>query len=221
MARVRLFTHMAAIPAVLKVFIRSRKTSAGFSTCSTFRLCEFRHMNRMASLRTLAIISVVLLTAFARGDALDQWMSGSSPVAFTGFDITYAQGLFVAVGDAEKPGEPRFIVSSNGTDWLRFASFAQFSPRAITYGSNGLFVVVGRADLYDGAARPGVCVSTNGTNWNFFPTFGDTFVKTNFAAITHADDQFVAVGDRGITAISVNGTNWETHSSPTPYNLTG
>jgi hypothetical protein len=53
------------------------------------------------------------------------------------------------------------------------------------------------------------------------PAFGDLFVKTNFEAVTYGSNQFVAVGDHGITAVSENGTNWETHATPTPYNLTG
>ena len=175
----------------------------------------------MALARTLVIFGLVSLSLIVRADALDQWMTRTSPVPFTATDITYAQGLFVAVGNAEKIGAPRLIVSSNGVDWVRFASFAPFSPRAITYGSNGLFVIVGRTDVYDGAVVPGVCVSTNGTNWNFSPAFGDVFVKTNFEAVVYGSNRFVAVGDNGITAVSENGTNWETYATPTPYDLTG
>ena len=178
-------------------------------------------MFRMALARTLVFVALVSPSLFARADALDQWMTRTSPVPFTATDITYAKGLFVAVGNAEKLGAPRLIVSSNGMDWLRFASFAPFSLRAIAYGSNGLFVIVGRTDVYDGAVVPGVCVSTNGTNWNSFPAFGDVLVKTNFEAVVYGSNQFVAVGDHGITALSENGTNWETHATPTPYNLTG
>ena len=79
----------------------------------------------------------------ARADALDQWMTRTSPVPVSLYDIVYAKGLFVAVGQDTNTHIARLIVSSNGMDWTRFASFAPFTPRAITYGSNGLFVAVG------------------------------------------------------------------------------
>src|SRR5215211_7430083 len=98
-------------------------------------------MKLIAAWRFLGMILVPFL---ARADALDQWMTRTSPAAIvTIHNVIYANGLFVAVASDAKPGEPRLIVSSNGVDWARFISFAQFSLRSTTYGSNGLFVAVG------------------------------------------------------------------------------
>ena len=97
--------------------------------------------------RTLCFLTFILAPDGAIADALDQWMTRTSPVPVILQDVVYAQGLFVAVGTDTNTGTPRLIVSSNGLDWIRFASFAQFTPRALAYGSNGLFVGVGRADL--------------------------------------------------------------------------
>jgi hypothetical protein len=167
-----------------------------------------------------SLLLSLLLPVFCRGDALDQWMTRTSPVPVSLQDITYAQGLFVAVGTDTNNGGPRVIVSNNGLDWNRFVSFARFTPTAITYG-NGLFVAVGLTYLYDVADTAGVIVSTNGTNWSFFPTFGaSSLARTNFFGVAYGNGLFVATGDRGTIATSTDGTNWATHATPTPYQLT-
>ena len=175
----------------------------------------------MKLIAVLCFLGMILLPFLARADALDQWMTRTTPVpVLTIHEVIYAKGLFVAVASGAKPGEPRLIVSSNGVDWVRFVSFAQFSLRSITYGSNGLFVAVGRTDIYDGTTRPGIIASTNGTNWSYFPTFGTQFgAKTNFEAVTYGNGLFVAVGEGGTVATSADGTNWATHTTPTSYSL--
>jgi hypothetical protein len=166
-------------------------------------------------------LGAFVTSVLAHADALDQWMTRTSPVPFAGADIIYAQGRFIAIGSGAKPGEPTLIVSSNGVDWTRIISSARFSLRSITYGSNGLFVAVGRTDIYDGAHMPGVITSTNGTNWIFFPTFGlQNGAKTNLEYVTYANGLFVAVGDFGVVATSYDGTNWATHTTPTSFPLT-
>jgi hypothetical protein len=42
----------------------------------------------MAPVRTVVILSWVALSSFARADALDQWMTRTSPVPFTATDIS-------------------------------------------------------------------------------------------------------------------------------------
>src|SRR5687767_14011364 len=95
------------------------------------------------------LFSLLVSVLVGRADALDQWMTRPSPVPVSLYDVVFAKCLFVAVGSDTNTGFPCLSVSSNGLDWNRFASFAQFTPRALTYGRNDLFVGVGRADFSD------------------------------------------------------------------------
>ena len=203
--------------AVRKHFLRPGEEAGGLA----FPAFLEHHERVMKLTPALCFFGTSLAPLFASADALDQWLTRTSTVPISISDIAYGRGLFVAVGDGDKPGEPRLVVSSNGVNWVRFAGLPPFTLTSITRGSNGLFVVVGRTDIYSGARIPGVIVSTNGSNWSYFSTFGDIFTPTNFFGVTFANGLFAAVGEKGIVATSTNGTNWATHSTPTPYPLTG
>src|SRR4051812_10924219 len=104
----------------------------------------------MKLVHSLFLVAFFFGSQISRADALDQWATRTSPVPVSLYDVVYAKGLFVAVGSDTITAQPRLVVSSNGMDWNRYFSFAAFSLRSIAYGSNGLFVVVGRTDIADG-----------------------------------------------------------------------
>jgi len=158
---------------------------------------------------------LVIAAPASRADALDQWITRTSPIPVKLFDVTYAAGQFVAVGrETNDFGLPRLLVSSNGSNWVRQISNARDTLRGITHGK-GLFVAVGTPD-FDGSL-PGVVLSTNGVDWSFF-TGGMT---NGFSAVAFANGLFVAVGRGGKVATSLDGTNWVTRDSARTYDLEG
>ena len=172
----------------------------------------------MKLIAALCFLGMILVPFLARADALDQWMTRTSPVPVILRDVIYAKGLFVAIGEDTSSNIARLIVSSNGTDWVRFASQSRMAPRSLAYGTNGLFVGVGNVgfSFAYGADTPGVIISTNGTNWSFFQTFGTGLGPwTNFESVAYGNGLFVAVGEIGTVATSADGTNWATHATPT------
>src|SRR5258707_174653 len=108
----------------------------------------------MSGLKVLGLAFSCLLAVVAPAtwaDALDQWITRTSPIPVKLFDVTYAAGQFVAVGrETNVFGLPRLLVSSNGSNWVRQISNARDTLRGITYGK-GLFVAVGTPD-FDGSA---------------------------------------------------------------------
>jgi hypothetical protein len=170
--------------------------------------------------RMWCFLGTVLLPFLASADALDQWPTRTPPVPVILQDVIYARGLFVAIGRDTGSSIARLIVSSNGTDWVRFASQSRVSLRSLAYGTNGLFVGVGATGFGDGEDTPGVIVSTNGTNWSFFQTFGSQFgAKTNFFGVTYGNGLFVAVGQNGAAVTSHDGSNWVSQGLPTQDTL--
>ena len=110
-------------------------------------------------------------------------------------------GYFVAVGES-------VIItttSASTLDGWHMDSTTDFGT-AVTYGGNNMFVSV------DIDHRPGTFVSTNN---------GYTFTQANSGSpppyadgITYGNGYFVAVGDVGQTAVSMDASNWTLSASP-------
>ncbi len=115
-------------------------------------------------------------------------------------DVTYAQGLFVAVGTGVGLSGGFVLSSADGTNWTTRVTGFSGGLNGITFG-NGKFVGVG----YSGTA-----ISTDGTNW---AQIYNASIPARFS-VAYGNGQFVAVGaagtflDLGVSYSSTNGTNW-------------
>jgi hypothetical protein len=121
------------------------------------------------------------------------------PLPFQTFlrDITYAGGMFVAVGGSYMD-EPGVIVTSpNGLHWTRKNPRNRITLNSITWG-NGSFVAVGDHGT--------VLISTNGGTWKSqrSPT------NSMLAKVLFGNGVFVAGGESGTILTSSNGVHWTT-----------
>ena len=115
--------------------------------------------------------------------------------------ITYANGMFVAVGSFSK-----IVTSTDGITWTkRLTASINYSYRSITY-ANGMFVAVGYSPNTSGA----VITSTDGITW----TKQTSPAKTHFYSIVYANGMFVAVGNSGAVITSTDGITWTKQTSP-------
>jgi photosystem II stability/assembly factor-like uncharacterized protein len=111
--------------------------------------------------KRLLVVSLSLWVLFparsAFSDSLDNWhwrnpLPDGNPIPqYNAYGITFADGKFVAVGEAGT-----VVISSDGTNWTRFFTATTNTLLAIAYG-DGLFVAVGDQGSVES--------STDGTNW--------------------------------------------------------
>jgi hypothetical protein len=111
--------------------------------------------------------------------------------------LTYANNLYVAVGDAGK-----IATSPDGINWTQqTSSFGTDIIRALTYG-NSLYVAVGDQGK--------LATSPDGINWTQ-QTSG--FGTTAIYALTYGNSLYVAAGNTGKLATSPDGINWTQRTS--------
>ncbi|WP_054693363.1 hypothetical protein [Syntrophomonas palmitatica] len=94
--------------------------------------------------------------------------------------VTYAQGIYVAVGD-----QGLILTSSDAKRWIDHST-CEYPPwwQSVTYG-RGTFIAVG---------SPGqAAISTNGTEWIVQNTATDNFLYSVAADI----NSYIAVGELG------------------------
>jgi photosystem II stability/assembly factor-like uncharacterized protein len=117
------------------------------------------------------------------------------------YDLTYGNGVYVAVGPTRGF---RIFTSRDGVGWTNWPSrITNGTPYGCTYG-NDVFVAVSRGT--------DVSRSYDGTNWtHHFMTNSPVF------AVTHGNGLFVAVGDVIVT--SPDGINWSLATSIRPRRL--
>ncbi len=125
------------------------------------------------------------------------WTPQTTPNTNRWKNVSYGNGLFVAVADA---GTASIATSTNGTDWT-----ARTNPNYsggwsdVSYG-NGVWVVVG--------SNSRVMTSTNGTtDWTL-----RTITQTNqWRSVVYGNGVWVAVANNGTDRVmtsSDNGTTW-------------
>jgi hypothetical protein len=143
------------------------------------------------------------------------------------FNVTYANGRFLAVGYGESEDFSTFLSSADGTNWSQLQFQTTNSLISVAYG-NGQYVTVGGG----GVAGPGwtfeasACIfsSPDGTNWvsRVSPT------TNGLNAVAFGGSQFVAVGgwrlygaNSGSATIltSTNGENWVQRTAGTTKGL--
>ena len=121
-------------------------------------------------------------------------------------DISFANGLFVAVGGdwsfccTASPLSGEIYTSVDGTNWTKRASVPIWPFKGIAHG-NGIFVAVSGFGV--------TSISSDGVSWtNNSPIFAN--------AVAFANGIFVAVGDSGTNgpiSTSTDGINWTTSTS--------
>ena len=148
--------------------------------------------------------------------ALSPGLATTSP-AFTGTDlhaVTFANSLFVAVGDAGA-----IFASSDGLNWssqgtLPGNSIAQsvnnYSLEAVTYGG-GKFVAVG------GEYGSAIFTSSDGLSW----TFNSATSYSPLKGVCSGNGSYVAVGNSGQILYSTNGSSWSSVTSGVSDNFIG
>jgi photosystem II stability/assembly factor-like uncharacterized protein len=93
--------------------------------------------------------------------------------------VTHAAGRFIIVGSA--PGLSTLVMhSTDGVNWERIPLNGFYAQQSVAYG-NGVFIAVGTSSIMS---------SPDGTNWVLEQT-----VNRNMENVTHANGQFVAVGN--------------------------
>lgn len=121
--------------------------------------------------------------------------------------VTYAQNLFVAVGDddhgsytSDYKNYGEVFTSPDGITWTRVMKH-HHGLTGVAFGNN-IFVAVG----YGGA----VVISTDTITWTEITTPS----QNDLSAVTYANGMFVAVGAAGIILTSPDGIEWTQRASP-------
>jgi hypothetical protein len=115
------------------------------------------------------------------------------------YDVTFGNGVFVAVGWSDGFGDPIIYNSTNGINWTPVFSEAGNIYRVISGG--GRFVAVG--DPFD-TNNNNICLSLNGNTWSPRSSgFSDTIYDVAYGA-----GRFVAVDAAGHIYNSPTGSTW-------------
>jgi hypothetical protein len=158
----------------------------------------------------LSLASTLFASAFAA--ELDNWeVTVPSSTYLTLLDVTYAQGVFVAVGErggANLVGE--ILTSANGAAWTPQVSGIDGPLFGITYGAT-TFVAVGAQNSGRGDWVDGIVTSPDGRNWTR-RVAGLTNVLFD---VCYGNNTFVAVGGRGAAIASRDGVAWANRSLKT------
>jgi len=120
-----------------------------------------------------------------------QWTSTVIPGNGWLYDITFGNGVFVAVGGT------RAMRSADGTAWLAASLPVISTPQAIEF-FNGAFVAVG------GMGQ--ILTSSDGAAWTTRSSGTTRFL----AAVAVGHDGVAAAGDNGIILFSPDGIDWTT-----------
>ncbi|HSU54970.1 MAG TPA: hypothetical protein VLT36_13005, partial [Candidatus Dormibacteraeota bacterium] len=133
------------------------------------------------------------------------------------YDVTFANGTFVAVGYDYYFGTNLFH-STNGIHWFGEGNPNVGNMYGVTYG-NGLFVAVGdgqRPQLIQGGGgttNGNIFTSPDGSNWTMRKTPGVGNPNYTLFGVAFGNGRFVAIGQNngGSTNYafgSINGTTW-------------
>ena len=137
------------------------------------------------------------------------WTARSSAVPYSvrWNDVTYGNGLFVAV--AGTVGTNRVMTSPDGITWAPQSAAENNNWYSVTYGDD-LFVAVGTI----AAAGTGVMTSPDGITWaRRDHPLGQ---PNDWRSVTYGNDLFVAVSDSGTKRVmtSPDGITWTARDHP-------
>ncbi len=127
------------------------------------------------------------------------WTNRPLPIPTFVRGMTYANGLFVAVGGSyvENPGV--ILTSVDGITWTRRKSQNKINLNGVAYG-NGFFVAVGDAGT--------ILTSSNGVGW----CTRCSGTSATLACVAFGNGIFVVGGESGTILVSTNGLQWTSQS---------
>jgi hypothetical protein len=135
-------------------------------------------------------------------------------------DIAYCGGKFF-VFDIQDKGELAY--SSDGVNWTAMTNplGKKNNIKNIVYG-NGKFVAVGYDKSRNGSAVA-LAYSSDGINWTVATSFiyVPMYHTNNNNGIAYGDGKFVAVGNHGNIAYSLDGITWITIADSSAFNSFG
>ena len=150
-------------------------------------------INRLLSFCLLFISSLIVFPNFAVADPLDTWhLRYTSSYSTSVYAITYANGIFVAVGN-----QGTILYSVDGIAWEPRTSGTSMNLNGVTYG-NGTFVAVGDHGT--------ILISPDGQIWTPRTPYSGT--TTDLYAIAWGNGIFVAVGYYKTVLTSPDGYTW-------------
>ena len=177
-------------------------TISALTTCTQYAI-KIRAVNAIGS---GVASSQILVTP--RGAQPISWTSRTSAASNNyWYDVTYGNGLFVAVARGTSTGNGiQVMTSTNGTTWSLGTSNPYRTWRSVTYG-NGLFVAVSSTGTGNR-----VMTSPDGSNWTSRTSAADN----DWRSVTYGNNRFVAVsrsgtGNRVMT--SDDGITWTSRTS--------
>jgi hypothetical protein len=172
------------------------------------------------------------------------WAQRLSGQRYQLYDVTFGNGVFVAVGQDNSQGVPLVLISADGVSWA-VSPYRDEQLASVEYGG-GVFTAVGScgtiitsadgiiwtrwtlgftAHLNKAAFGSGrfvsvgsggaIFTSPEGTSW----TQRVSGTSKDLAAITYAKDIFVAAGAEGTLLTSADGIDWTARSSGTTSDL--
>ncbi len=135
--------------------------------------------------------------------------TGTTTTSFSGHttpnglwkDVTYGNGLFVAVGEF---GSTSVMTSPDGATWTARSTPTSSNWTSVAYG-NGLFVVVS-----NNASSKLYMTSPDGINWTIRSNLNST-INTGWNEIRFLNGRFIAVGAENFgrsIMFSTDGLNW-------------
>jgi hypothetical protein len=122
------------------------------------------------------------------------WMNQNSMTTQNLRDVTYGNGLFVAVG-ATAFTDHTILTSDDGINWMNRTNPGTARLNGVTFG-DGLFVAVGHSS--------NILSSANGTDW----TFQNAGKNTVMFDVAFGDGAFIAYGQFAEVLKSTNGSDW-------------
>jgi hypothetical protein len=149
------------------------------------------------------------------GDGTNWGVSTSYGAVLDLYDVTFANGTFVASGwDYYSGGN--LWTSYDGTNWTSHTTQIANVYR-VTYG-NGLFVAVGDGlSLITGTqTNKNIYTSPDGTNWTVRASGAPASGGDSLSDVAYGAGTFVAVSSAGIFHKSLFGTTWTATTSTYP-----
>lgn len=131
---------------------------------------------------------------------LANWTVGLDSTIYGLKDVTFANGLFVAVGGDY--AVPVLLTSADGVSWTSRTSNARGPLTAVTWG-NGRFVAVGG---HNSGNDGEIVTSPDGITWTR-PAFQ---ANTRLRSVAFGNSVFLAGGSYGYLLRSGDGISWET-----------
>ncbi|MCW1914500.1 fibronectin type III domain-containing protein [Luteolibacter sp. GHJ8] len=140
---------------------------------------------------------------------LSAWTTRTNPSTLELRDVTFANGLFVAVGGYYD--QSLVLTSPDGITWTQRSNTAR-GPLTKVIHANGLFVAVAS---WNSIYKGDIISSPDGINWTRCPLD----IDSNLTCIAYGNSMFVAGGDYEYALKSTNGVDWTIvdEGHPTSY----